>query len=271
LSLFLQWIKGEGDPRRAPGGAAKEAKRKDQSKQRNTARLNKMEAQNSDLDSGHLETEQGIVPPAMDDSLSRESSSDCSSSLLYGKAMQSPRSSGARLATGSSSLIFPTGVEPPVDVVVPASNTKRRRINLMLDQCETVRFPFKKKLILENLNLSVSDIPVKDLFNTSLGNSLHKLSLAGNRLVVIPPELVQCLPVLSNLDLSQCELCQLPDKWNLPKLKRLNLSHNRISDFPDEVRFANTSLFFKSLLVLSLTSRFSICRVCWKACQNCKI
>jgi Leucine-rich repeat (LRR) protein len=203
-----------------------------------------MEAQNSDLDSGHLETEPGIDPLAiqMDDSLSRESSSECSASLLYGKSLRSPRS-GALMAKGSSSLIFPTGVDPPVDMVVPSNNIKRRRINLMLDQCETVRFPFKKKLILENLNLAVSDIPLRDLVNTSLGNSLHKLSLAGNRLVSIPAELVQCLPVLSTLDLSQCELYQLPDKWNLPKLKRLNLSHNRISDFPEEVRFINACLF----------------------------
>ncbi len=104
---------------------------------------------------------------------------------------------------------------------------KTRRVNLMLDQAETVRFPFKKKLILENMGLIASEVPVKDLQNTSLGNSLYKLSLA--------PQLVVCLPTLKHLDLSQCELHQLPEKWNLPLLKRLNLSHNRILEFPDEV------------------------------------
>jgi Leucine-rich repeat (LRR) protein len=234
-----------------------------------------MEAQNSDLDSGHVQIEDCIVPPAMDDSFSQESStSDCSPSLVYGKTLQSPRSSGgALLAKGSSSLIFPTGVEAPGDVVVPANHTKRRRINLMLDQCETVRFPFKKRLILENLNLAASDIPVKDLVNTSLGNSLYKLSLAGNRLVTIPPDLVQCLPVLHHLDLSQCELYQLPNEWNLPKLKRLNLSHNRISEFPDEVRLRNVCLCgFKMLFVYFHSPiNCSICRLCWKDYQNCKI
>ena len=107
----------------------------------------------------------------------------------------------------------------------------------MLDQAETVRFPFKKKLILENMGLMARMCPSRICNNTSLGNSLHKLSLAGNRLASIPPQLVVCLPTLKHLDLSQCELHQLPEKWNLPQFKRLNLSHNRISEFPDEVSF----------------------------------
>eukprot|EP00980_Cylindrotheca_fusiformis_P020082 scaffold7161_cov133-Cylindrotheca_fusiformis.AAC.5 len=134
----------------------------------------------------------------------------------------------------SSSLIFPTGVEVPVDLQDEAYTFKRHKINLLLDACDSVRFPFKKKLILASLNLTAADIPIKDLYNTSLGNSLHKLSLAGNRLSTIPPKLVTCLPVLKTLDLSQCELHQLPERWNLPQLKRLNLSHNRLTDFPEE-------------------------------------
>lgn len=201
----------------------------------------KLEAQNSDIDLGHLEDADAaaaaalIVPPT-EGSLSRGSSSDCSPSLLYGKTLQTPRN-GALLAKGSSSLIFPTGVEAPgEDGVTERDTDKTRRINLMLDQAETVRFPFKKKLVLESMGLVAADIPVKDLTNTSLGNSLHKLSLSGNRISSVPPKLVLCLPTLKHLDLSQCELHQLPDKWDLPQLKRLNLSHNRISEFPDEVR-----------------------------------
>jgi hypothetical protein len=113
---------------------------------------------------------------------------------------------------------------------------KSHKINLLLDQCETVRFPFKKKLMLNSLELTAADIPIKDLYRTNLGNSLHKLSLAGNRLSTIPPKLVVCLPVLKSLDLSQCELHQLPERWNLPQLKRLNLSHNKLTEFPEEVR-----------------------------------
>lgn len=201
------------------------------------ARQMKFEAQNSDIDLGHLEEDAAnssmLVPPT-EGSLSRNSSTD-SPSLLYGKTLQTPRN-GALLAKGSSSLIFPTGVETPGDQVTEGGSAKTRRINLLLDQAETVRFPFKKKLVLENLGLFAADVPVKDLQNTSLGNSLYKLSLAGNRLASIPPQLVMCLPSLKHLDLSQCELYQLPQKWDLPQLKRLNLSHNRISDFPDEVR-----------------------------------
>ena len=196
----------------------------------------KFEAQNSDIDLGHMEdggNSSMLVPPT-EGSLSRGSSSDCSPSLLYGKTLQTPRN-GALLAKGSSSLIFPTGVEAPGDELSGGDSAKMRRINLMLDQAETVRFPFKKKLILECMGLVAADVPVKDLCNTSLGNSLHKLSLQGNRLSEIPPTLVTCLPALKTLDLSQCELHQLPAKWDLPQLRRLNLSHNRISDFPDEV------------------------------------
>lgn len=173
---------------------------------------------------------------------------------------QSTRSTGlgAGVLFGkSSSLIFPTGV---VDTgaaasVAPstATNTsvggfgpgngsqrnnvelKSHKVNLLLDQCETVRFPFKKKLMLNSLDLTAADIPIKDLYGTNLGNSLHKLSLAGNRLSTVPPKLVVCLPILKSLDLSQCELHQLPERWNLPLLKRLNLSHNRLTDFPEEV------------------------------------
>ncbi len=110
------------------------------------------------------------------------------------------------------------------------------KIASLLDTCEAVRFPFKKKLNLEKLKMTAADIPVKDLYGTVLGQSLHKLSLSGNRLSTIPRKLVTCLPILKNLDISQCELHQLPERWNLPQLKRLNLSHNRLSDFPEEVR-----------------------------------
>ena len=157
-------------------------------------------------------------------------------SLLYGKSTSIQNRSPGVLFGKSSSLIFPTGVEPPPDTHSDnIINLRRHKINLLLDQCETVRFPFKKKLVLDDLNLTADDIPVKDLYKTSLGNSLHKLSLAGNQLWNIPPKLVTCLPVLKTLDLSQCELHQLPERWNLPQLRRLNLSHNRLSDFPEEV------------------------------------
>lgn len=239
-----QWTSGEKDePRRGPTSSVTIAKepapgkqRKDQAKQRSTARRLKYEAQNSDIDLGHLEDEvnSAILVPPTEGSLSGGSSSDCSPSLFYGKTLQTPRN-GALLAKGSSSLIFPTGVETASEEVSEGDTAKTRRINLMLDQAETVRFPFKKKLILEGMELFAADVPVKDLANTSLGNSLHKLSLKGNRLSSVPPKLVVCLPALKTLDLSQCELHQLPDVWDLPQLKRLDLSHNRISEFPDEV------------------------------------
>lgn len=141
----------------------------------------------------------------------------------------------------SSSLIFPTGVDAAGTDDRLRNDSEmvkvvRTKVNFRLDQCEAVRFPFKKKLLLDNLHLASNDIPMKDLCGTGLGNALHKLSLAKNRLISIPPQLVMSLPVLKTLDISQCELHQLPEFFNLPKLTRLNLSHNLLIDFPDEVR-----------------------------------
>ncbi len=127
-------------------------------------------------------------------------------------------------------------VSPRMDGQRSSAEWKSYKIKTLLDQCETDRFYVKKKLMLNSLDLTVADIPVKDLNGTNLGNSLHKLSLAGNRLSSIPPELVTCLPLLKSLDLSQCQLHQLPARWNLPQLKRLDLSHNRLTDFPEKVR-----------------------------------
>lgn len=157
--------------------------------------------------------------------------------LFYGGNKSAGKSAGTVLFGKSSSLIFPTGVETPTgnDTTTDSTTLKRQRINILLDQCETVRFPFKKKLCLNAMGLTAADIPIKDLYGTNLGSTLHKLSLAGNRLSSIPPKLVTCLPTLKTLDLSQCELHHLPERWNLPQLKRLNLSHNRLTDFPEEV------------------------------------
>lgn len=99
-------------------------------------------------------------------------------------------------------------------------------------------FPFQEKLMLNSHNLSAADIPLKDLFGTALGASLHKLSLQVNRLGTVPVRLVNSLPMLRTLDLSQCELNQLPKKWNLPKLTHLYLNTNRLTDFPEEVSIA---------------------------------
>lgn len=186
-------------------------------------------------------------------SLDRSSSDQSTGSLLYGKTPNS----GALLGK-SSSLIFPTGVETNTDGDNEADKAKRRKINLLLDQCESVRFPFRKKLALEKLQMTAADIPLNYLCGTPLGQALHKLSLVGNKLGSVPPKLVQSLPALKQLDLSQCELHQLPPSWNLPALKKLNLSHNRLRDFPDEVGWLDDvlGLWFSMSCVAHFFSRF---------------
>mmetsp|Transcript_9986 Transcript_9986/g.20594 ORF Transcript_9986/g.20594 Transcript_9986/m.20594 type:complete len:1705 (+) Transcript_9986:253-5367(+) len=111
---------------------------------------------------------------------------------------------------------------------------KQRRINLLMDQCETVKFPFKKKLILANMNLAYDEVPVEHICSARLGTTLYKFSLAGNPLFAVPDILLVRLTGLRVLDLSQCELRDLPESWDFPSLKRLNLSHNRLDEFLNE-------------------------------------
>ncbi len=115
-----------------------------------------------------------------------------------------------------------------------ATVEKRRRVEILLEQCEALRFPFKKRLLLANLDLSHEDVPVETICSDRLGSQLYKLSLAGNPLFKIPEPLVLKLTGLRVLDISQCGLHVLPERWELPNLKRLNLSHNRLEEFPSE-------------------------------------
>uniref|UniRef100_A0A7S1ZZC8 Roc domain-containing protein n=1 Tax=Ditylum brightwellii TaxID=49249 RepID=A0A7S1ZZC8_9STRA len=125
------------------------------------------------------------------------------------------------------------------------SIAKRRKINLLIDQCESTRFiptPFsknkkrkKKTLLLSNMNLTSNEVPIQDIVNTgTLSTTLYKLSLSGNALIYLPHLLVTSLSGLKLLDVSQCELKSLPEKWDMPKLERLDLGHNKIREFPCE-------------------------------------
>jgi Leucine-rich repeat (LRR) protein len=232
-----EFARKESTASNASASNSREAKKKKE-KQIQADRRSKMDAQSSEFDNGYIDVNSesfNISIPNFSEmshasSIERTSSDQSTGSLLYGKTPNS----GA-LWGKSSSLIFPTGVDISTDLDLEADNFKRRRVNVLLDQCESVRFPFKKKLMLTNLTLTAADIPLNYLCGTSLGNTLHKLSLAGNRLGSVPERLVVSLPTLKTLDLSQCELHSLPGTWNLPMLKRLNLSHNRLRDFPEEV------------------------------------
>lgn len=111
---------------------------------------------------------------------------------------------------------------------------KMRRIQLLIDACEMALLPFKKKLILTRMKLTAAEIPLRDICCPGLCQGMIKLSLAGNPLGYVPDDVVQKLTGLRTLDLSQCNLHVLPKKWDLPHLKRLDLSHNKLVDFPDE-------------------------------------
>lgn len=139
----------------------------------------------------------------------------------------------------SSSLIFPIGVSSSANHEGNLEVWKSTAINQRVNQCEKRKFLLKKKeLLLDDLKLTADDIPLQLLNETTLGNTLQKLTLRGNRLKAIPGKLVQCLPLLRELDLQQCDLRTLPDVlWKLPKLTTLDLSHNVLTFFPEEVRY----------------------------------
>ena len=121
-------------------------------------------------------------------------------------------------------------------LTLSSTNERQRRLRLLMDQCEMVRFPFKKKLILANLTLNHEDIPVDEICSDTLGTALYKLSLSGNSLHSIPEPFVAKLTGLRLLDISQCDLQMIPVTWDMPLLKKLIMSRNQIKAFPAEVR-----------------------------------
>ena len=199
--------------------------------------------------------------------MDRSSSDQSAGSILYSKT---PLVSNAALGK-SSSLIFPTGMDAAKngsDTSISSSSSTTggllrqgssnnnhhnnsnnnvnipdqdkalmSKINIILDQCENVRWPLKKKLMLQNLGMSKEHVQFINNFHldgSPLGNALHKLSLKGNHLGSLPERIVQSLPNLKHLDLSQCHLHTVPTHWHLPQLKSLNLSNNLLRDFLEE-------------------------------------
>lgn len=85
------------------------------------------------------------------------------------------------------------------------------------------------------MNLTAKEIPCEYLCSPPLKEYLYILSLARNNLVTLPSEIVQRgLIGLETLNLQQCQLVDLPGEWDLPHLKRLDLSHNKMVEV-DEV------------------------------------
>jgi hypothetical protein len=158
----LQWP-DRRDSSLSANSSTSQKHKKDVTRQRAADRRLKLDAQGSTLDAGHIIDNDASFSFQLPNfaqmvhatSLDRSSSDQSTGSLLYGK------SPGGTLIGKSSSLIFPTGLNTNGDNDNEAAKAKRRRINLALDQCEAVRFPFKKKLILTNLDLSAADIPLR--------------------------------------------------------------------------------------------------------------
>jgi hypothetical protein len=114
---------------------------------------------------------------------------------------------------------------------------KTQQVAMRLHQCETgVSCGGKLKLNLDDLELRATDIPVTALMDSPIGKSLFKLSLSRNPLCSLPDKLVQNLPSLYLLELSLCELVTLPILWYMPQLRKLNLSYNKLTEFPSKVR-----------------------------------
>lgn len=132
----------------------------------------------------------------------------------------------------------------------------------------------RRKLALDRMNLKTSDIPLKDLIGTRLGHGLTTLSLSGNFFNSVPISLVNCLPSLKFLNLSKCNLQteSLPSVWNLPSLTRLDLSHNHLTDFPDNVCICVLDATFQLLIdcALIISYVFTFNRIFLQVSHPCK-
>ena len=116
--------------------------------------------------------------------------------------------------------------------------------DLMLKQLDLTTNKKMKTIALNDMNLCCSTIPTYELCATPLGGVLQKLLLANNPLQAIPQELVVGLPALQILDLSNCQLHQLPLNFLLPSLRVMNLKNNKLTEFPNEVCISCHSLYF---------------------------
>jgi len=91
----------------------------------------------------------------------------------------------------------------------------------------------RQKLILSSMGLGDKDVPEEEILQR-YQYGLHKLSLSNNGIYNVPKNLVKSLYNLWNLDLSECEIRGIDDGgWDLPNLRKLNLSGNKIETFPD--------------------------------------
>ena len=112
------------------------------------------------------------------------------------------------------------------------------KVTLLLDRCKAKMerlFPKKTHLGLDNRNITECQIPMEKLTRTEFGHHLRSLSLSHNNLETLPLSLVRCLPNLMSMNLSHCLIYELPKRWNLPLLKKLDISHNLLIRFPEEV------------------------------------
>ena len=169
---------------------------------------------------------------------------ECPTGLV---ACPTPSSEDRNISGGSISVVSGLSCNSHLDFndtrrmtmsPLPSGSTtaQHRKIETLIDQCLGQRFPFKKKLSLANFNLTYDEMPF-DQICSGLGGTLYNLCLRGNRLSLIPEILTVKLIGLKILDISQCELGVIPDTWNLPLLKTLILSFNRLAVFPVESVF----------------------------------
>jgi Leucine rich repeat len=189
----------------------------------------------------------GSKQPSSSDNMShRNSSSACDTSTCSVSAILNSE------INKSSSLIFPIGVSSNGHHDGNLEAWKSNAINQRVNQCEKRKFLKKnKELLLDDLKLTADDIPLQLLNETTLGNTLYKLTLRGNRLKAVPDKLVQCLPALRVLDLQQCDLRTLPKHWNLPRLATLDLSHNLLICFPEDVGISCGVFYALPLYILT--------------------
>ena len=164
----------------------------------------------------------------------------------WGRPLSVPGTDNSTGSTGGSALgLSSLGLDSEQDNDDNGGNPREveDEIQKRLEACRKQKksiFSRGKKVSVNFSNVGLNSIQETTVVEMiQLG--VEKAQLQRNQsLLVVPEALVRgvrgrTLTTLQYLDLSHCHITVLHREWNLPNLTTLDLSHNRLKDFPSKV------------------------------------